>query len=513
MMSKTLRKHDAVKRRVTDYFQRTSSVTIPSSPSRPPSSSSPTSLITPSSPLSFKPSSKPNQPQTRSSKKRSSVSQCMEDPISISSDSPALLSPDPPGTHITISSDADSIIVISDSAPSAVIKHTLSADGLEILSVPRKKRKREQGTPSAKTTVKRSKPVPHLFNSHCSSWRRDGGNPFSRSRHLLNRKIELDSDSEAAIIPSPYSHRSPLRPSPILPEQLQIVPCSLPINRPEGLTLKPSQAQLTLIPSKQPRLRSKASVSSMNSGNDADVEEIPSSQSDEQELIPPKYLKKDLSEVKESVEAWRQRTSEEPAEPLIIEAGPSVINTLFEDVQDVDMLDPPAPPVIGDGVVKQELEDQGSQELPQSHTPSQQITPAEHTASTEISSAPLHPLSTQGWTSLTTQPPDPHLDVETVESITLAQEYNTTQIIANIKEKAYAVVLASPSNPKGFIFDPEYLSSDESIKSLQFTAKDRSKRYVHVQQVGPNNSNPRKASISLQKVLCNKHFLLQKNIP
>ena len=306
-MSKSSKKSTKGKKKVTDYFIRSSVTSSPASSSgkacRP-------QLIISSPPTQ---SQKVHAPASSQGQKRSATSSeglhltvPDADVISISSG---------PVSHISISSGSRSHITISDSPAPIVVTGTAKAvkakespSSSEVEIVPMKKASKARMAPSssARTSVRRTS-----LRSH------SGG----KTNRPPKRKFQLDSDSDIpAIEKVPYpkdsintsasaSHySSPLGPPsslpPLTPEDGRI---SLPSDDAVSVASGSASKRVRLSPPSPSR--PVAAVSIVASGNEADVEDvIPSSQSDEQELTVPKQITKDPILTRIEVDKWRQET-------------------------------------------------------------------------------------------------------------------------------------------------------------------------------------------------------------
>lgn len=332
---------------------------------------------------------------------------------------------------------------------------------------------------SAKTTVKRrAQPAVTVAAGIAGSSAR----PAVRRK----RKLEWDDSSEDEMFkPDPGAMKAELTRAP--------VPC---------VPASPSKSQKSLAPIGAPSSPASRTSSSKRrritprdvlpavghtSGEDADVEEVPSSVSDEQELVLPNpEKKKDPKEVQATVDSWRRATSvitstfehspppsdypstspTEPSPSTDPVALPTKRSTAADASMDVDMTDA-ADLLQGIGTqgnggseyeVSQELNLQSSSSAllsfheppPLSQTSTPELDPFEFRPVTPPPAEPLPPL-----------PPTP---------VALNVETKTAQAIARIKALAEAAVREQQDKSDDQIQLGD-LSDDSDLESFDFNLK------------------------------------------
>ncbi|PSR81146.1 hypothetical protein PHLCEN_2v6481 [Hermanssonia centrifuga] len=290
-MSKSSKKVERGSRKVTEFFPRRSSAI---SSSQPPSSQPPSSPAQMTAP-------KLGATQRQAAASTGIPSKLEEEIIILSSDSgPITVSS--ASSHISISSDTHSVILVSDSSgpKENFAKRVIAKDSTPARQVMKSSVNAPAPT-GAQTRVKRrtAAPVdPPLLT-------------LPRAIPPRKRKLQWESSSdEGPAIPNPDKMKPSLACAPASRATLHSV--SLPLAPMENTPSTPSKRYESgpSTPSKRARLSLREPPGLSNtSGNDADIEEIPSSQSDEHELTIPKTAKKDPAEVKERVDQWRRESS------------------------------------------------------------------------------------------------------------------------------------------------------------------------------------------------------------
>lgn len=200
-------------------------------------------------------------------------------------------------------------------------------------------------------------------------------------------------------------------------------------------------------------------------GHEADVEEVPSSQSDEQELAPPKLVTRNISEVKETVEAWRQGSSRVSCESL--EATEATCQGQVQEEggeQDVLMdsaFDDPSAEILGDNASTYDVDVQAPQE--DSGPPSAPVQGAfeegKEAAMDAMSECDNVCQQPNDWEVPLTPPPDPQLGVRPVSPVVLDQQAKTAQIIEATRARAYAAT-PPPEHSVDLDFESD---SDDSL--------------------------------------------------
>lgn len=198
-------------------------------------------------------------------------------------------------------------------------------------------------------------------------------------------------------------------------------------------------------------------------------EVVPSSQSDEQELIAPKVTKKDPTAVKEAVDLWRREaeTDVRLEEPVDL-PRPDAEVAMDVDGPEESLGSPLSSIPTGLQTPRSEADMR-----PSSPPPLTLSSPAScHTAVAAPMVAPLTSSSTPLTpTSLLftserpiTPPPEAHAPPVPPALVALDQESRTAQIIADIKARAYAAALSSPESVCAELKELGYhdSSSDES---------------------------------------------------
>ncbi|KAI0949519.1 hypothetical protein AcW1_009108 [Taiwanofungus camphoratus] len=230
-------------------------------------------------------------------------------------------------SHITVSSDSPSHISISSDSVAVVSEPNKPMDGSKTASIsPRILRPRIPRSPVQNTSVRvPPSPVsqPRTAAQSQASPPRRRRQPVVKPQSFFKRKYDFDSDSDVppptdivrvpslwpstsrmlpvSKSPSSSFHHGPFAPKDNVPLLLSRSNSSRKPSPPKRARLSPPADPVTHPPS---------------SGHDADVEElIPSSQSDEQELSPPRLMKKDPTNVKESVDKWRREALVQPTSP------------------------------------------------------------------------------------------------------------------------------------------------------------------------------------------------------
>ncbi|KAI0789150.1 hypothetical protein C8Q75DRAFT_866321 [Abortiporus biennis] len=265
------RKQQKPNRKLTDFFQPRSSQSMVMSSPQPSSSrlSSP-----PSSPL-------PNE-STRLPSSRDHPSSDL-DVISISDESHIVVSP-LSKSHISVSSGTHSVIDISSNS----VRSAKSSDSIQILSASRclgtSKAPREYG---AQTSVRRRPPL------HLSTGSPRPDSVLARAKAKRKFSSQLDNNDEAL----PDQVNFPSDPS---------VPATTPVSQ-HGDSSPGSHVPSPISPSKRARMHSPERTEPRQEGQVPD-EEVPSSQSDEQELVIKQPIVKTAEEVRSSIEEWRART-------------------------------------------------------------------------------------------------------------------------------------------------------------------------------------------------------------
>lgn len=287
-MSKPLKKSDKSNRSITDFFARQSSMSTPSS-SQPPSSQPSSSQLTPSKKPGFKPGLR------QVSKKTNATLSQDKGIISVSSssaDDPVLVSAKGARSHISVSDDtSDSVVVVAEASKLKASAST-KAPAAPKLAHPR------QTQSSAKTTVKRrAQPAVTAGPS--------GTKPTTRRKRKLSWS---DSSEDEMFKPDPNAMNASLTRAPV-PRVAASPSKSAKGKAPADAPSSPS-ARSTSSKRRRISFRNLPAVGHA-SGEDADVEEVPSSVSDEQELmLPPKSTLKDPEVIKNNVDKWLETSIE-----------------------------------------------------------------------------------------------------------------------------------------------------------------------------------------------------------
>lgn len=265
--------------------------------------------------------------------------------------------------------------------------------------------------------------------------------------HTMKRKKKFETDSDNSL-DSSVILVSPRRKAPIALKALSVVNIS------------------TSSPCKSPDKPSPPKKARVQEGED--VEMVPSSQSDEQELTAPRLIQKSTEDIKESVHRWRQEATSNSAPSnhwgMDMDAD---IDVPMDDSEipyssDAGAASSPSPPrsCSSEAEVMAGLTTSGNT----STTPT---TPASPVVPPPALNKPLTPLP--AGAPLPTTP------------VALSAASKTAQIIAQIKANALAANVSSPDEAKEM---PEFrelddTSSDEedfrAFDLLQFTRFDKSK--------------------------------------
>ncbi|KAH8080282.1 hypothetical protein BXZ70DRAFT_642181 [Cristinia sonorae] len=272
-MSKTTKKPVKGNKKLTDYFVR-SSVT-----SSPPSSSPLRSQATTSS-HTITPSHKVHAPSTSEMQRKT----LRERDISLAQKSAILSS----------LNTAGQLSASSGKANNPMAKRKTHPSDAELVAATKGSKPRATSPLTAKTTVRR----PPL------------------STRSLKRKLKLDSDSDIPdieMVPYPPSFGAMADAGPSSRRSSSGPPSSLPPVTPKDQHLSlPSDDAASMAfaaPSKRARLSPPAIIDTAVSGNEADTEDvIPSSQSDEHELIFPEQVEKDPEQTRMEVDRRIQNT-------------------------------------------------------------------------------------------------------------------------------------------------------------------------------------------------------------
>ncbi|EKM54384.1 uncharacterized protein PHACADRAFT_258192, partial [Phanerochaete carnosa HHB-10118-sp] len=289
-MSKPLKKTDKGNRTITDFFARRSSMCTPSSSQlalSQPSLSQPTPAK--------KPGFKPGIKQT--TKKKTIPSTQDKGAISISSsgrDDPILVSAKTKRSHASVSDDtSDSVAVISAPSKSNATVPTRAP------AAPKHTNSRSTQS-SAKTTIKRRAQPTAAIEASSST---------AKLPPRRKRKLDWsDTSDEEMFRPDPNAMNAALTRAPVP----RVVPS--PPKLTEGRTHAdiPSSPSAFSTSSKRRRLSSHDLPAIYHaSGEEADVEEVPSSLSDEQELVLPKSALRGAETTKKNVDKWCLEVSAE----------------------------------------------------------------------------------------------------------------------------------------------------------------------------------------------------------
>ncbi|CAL1706939.1 unnamed protein product [Somion occarium] len=510
-MSK-IKKEERPSRKVTDFFQRTSSLaSLPpsSSPSAPTMNMS--SSHTPKSTIGDSKSAtgqrKPVH-KVAEIKQETSSSVDVSSLSSLSSGSPTLLTPESSALK-SLSSNPSPVIVVSDS-PMSKKKTTLQSITTESTSASAKKgfRPRPITNSVAKTSVRRRNLNPPPTTR--SSQRTPPVLQLAKSKLSLKRKREHElgeDDLEVlSVLPGPaksttsLSRLSTLTSSsaaPLAPKE------NIP-NIPSPVDKLRDSAHSTPVKKRRVNPQSPARRYTI-SGHDAE-ELIPSSQSDECELAVTKPLDRNPVEVMESVDKWRRdasvHASQEPSTKLELLPEEESIPPepdLTVDGMDIDggldYVDPPESFVptsqVDDDLGPQVFasEDEVKHQLDTSQDfSSSSMTPGKPSGAQdtfiEDVSLPMKSLDSikedVSMENVFRPHTPPSLDIPLEGSVSktpiaLDQKSKTAQIIAQIRAKAMERALASDDEDNPLEFQELEDSSDEEFDDNIFKKYEKGK--------------------------------------
>ncbi|KAF9462477.1 hypothetical protein BDZ94DRAFT_1261462 [Collybia nuda] len=244
--------------------------------------------------------------------------------------------------------------------------------------------------------------------------------PRSKSTSLVRRKTKFDSDSDAEKLDSiVYISKSPLPPRSTTSTR----------------TLTPLRPKENLSLTSQPSARKKPRLSSPDPGLKSILGDvIPSSQSDEQEMMIMRLPQRDPALIKKHVDEWRQ---------MAILPTPTMEMNAFPEEMRMDIDPGPSSPLSSPGSFRSLRE--GNPESRDSTIPVTPIFDREDTPPQLARNSSYSPL-----------PPSP---------VALDPETKTAMIIAKIREKAYADNMSSPLDSPTIEFKEELddSSDDEGI--------------------------------------------------
>lgn len=325
-MSKVAKKQLRPSRKVTDFFQRTSSLSsIPSSPLSVPSGSQNATTTVRSTKVSaggLKTSQSPKkQPEASSS----------------SPDSPVILTPESAArTRVSTSlsqAETDAVIVLSDSDELMPKKKTtMSKVKVEDPAPPKKRGFRPRtvapSAPSvAKTTVRRRNLDPPVTPSSGPSVLQ-----LAKTRASLKRKHDNDHETLEGndLFPDePPSRRT--RSTTSVSRLSTLTSSSAPLTpRKSNIPTPPEKARRNDHPSPPKKARRNSPTRNRKAAlsRQSTAEVVPSSQSDEEELILTQVPEVSTTEVMQSVDKWRRDSS------VVATQGSSVSVLLTQDKQD-----------------------------------------------------------------------------------------------------------------------------------------------------------------------------------
>ncbi|KAJ3530284.1 hypothetical protein NM688_g7733 [Phlebia brevispora] len=365
------KKVDHGSRKIDDFFPRRSQGSMASlsqASSSQPTASQSLGLSQASTSLSSQPQSQPRSKlnttnsKDRKPSKNNAPPRADQEVITVSDSHSGRISiSDDSKSHITVSSGSDpkSVIIISDS--SSAENNKALPNLLPSISAAMAKKSKAKEKPPTKTATSKSKSKQSEKSNVLAT-------TTSSAKTTVRRRSAVDSSSASAALPMPrkrkqgiYDFDSPssdsadgsvyLADPERLPEAISKAPVPLrredfipdsilkpKDNTPSSLDDHVKSSRKSSTPSKRLRLSPPSpslppvnndmphqehipevdlppahdmtceTTHTASSGNEADEEEVPSSQSDEQELTLPKPNVKDPQEVKERVDHWR-RTS------------------------------------------------------------------------------------------------------------------------------------------------------------------------------------------------------------
>lgn len=294
-MSKVAKNQSRPSRKVTDFFQRNSSLSsIPSSPLSAPSTSQNPSTTTRSTkaPAAGLKNSQPQKKQPEAS--------------SSSSDSPALLTPDSRARASTSLSHSDAVIVVSD-PEDTMPKRKASSSKVKVEdAAPSKKkgfRPRTVVPSAAKTTVRRRNLDPPITRSSGPSVLQ-----LARTRASLKRKHDSDHEDNSLFPDEPPASKT--RSTTSLSRLSTLTSSSAPLTpRKSNIPSPVEKARRNGHASPPKKARRNSPVRKTPLSRQATAEIVPSSQSDEEELNITKVPDVNPVEVMQSVDKWRRDSS------------------------------------------------------------------------------------------------------------------------------------------------------------------------------------------------------------
>ena len=456
-MSKSINKSDKGNRNITDFFAR-----------RPSSSE-----ISSQPPSSQPSSSQPTQPQKAGLKPGNKKPNVVNENqvILVSSDSdPVYVKTG--RSHISVSSGADGLdVVLADSSV------PLKSKKIAVKNTnPKKAMAPPQTQSSAKTTVKRRAHPATTVATVIA------GGTATRLAVRRKRKLDWDDSSDDEIFkPDPETMKAELSRAPVLR-----VPTSPSKVQADPPSVGPPSSPLSLASSSKRRRITPRDVSRIvdhTSGEEADIEEVPSSISDEHELILPTFQKKDPKQIRKNVDKWRRESSATTAsfehsppqsdypstsptpDPALTASGPVVEE---DRSMDVDMTD-----------AANLLQNTGSQFYGESEFEVSQMLNT-HDQQPAITEPPASQTPPPGLVLRSlTPPPPPSLPPLPPTPVALDIETKTAQAIARIKAAAEAAAREQLNSSQKEMELGE-LSDDSDPEFLEFVFKPP--RYAHILQ-------------------------------
>ncbi|TFK84460.1 hypothetical protein K466DRAFT_553515 [Polyporus arcularius HHB13444] len=278
-----------------------------------------------------------------------------------------------------------------------------------------------------------------------------------------------------------------------------------PPKKPRLSSSSPLSAMTTLPPSEAP--------SSVHEASMGDVEFVPTSQSDELELILPRIAEKDPSDVQETVDRWRKRALHEPASRAGSPSASDCFGSPLSDVpMDLDYEMFPPPLAIPDTPVA-EGRASGSVAYPQTPLSANGEVP-EFPSSIAVKTPMSRPDTpsrrapdvspSDAFRSLTPPPsssdieeePEPmQEDVPAIKALDVKSK--TEQLIADIKARALAAARSSPEQVPVDLEDLSDSGSESSsddddgfVAKLMKDTKGKGKASDTPIEAGPSKSSP-----------------------
>lgn len=448
-MSKHAKKPTKGNRSITEFFTSRPSTGTPSSQpaSSQPSSSQPTLSQKASSKMALRqPSKKGNVPAT-----------LQKQPILVSSDSePVPASSKNNRPHTSLSDSSDSVVLVPSGPSKAKPPATTKATS---------KTKKPVGSSrvvqsSAKTTVKR-RVQPAAAGATSAK-------PVFRKK----RKVDWDSNSDDEAFTLDPSKMNPALTRAPVPRTIPFSPKAKGKER--AVETVPSSPSTRSTSSKRRRITPPEGIPAPSS-DDADIEEVPSSISAEEDLVLPKHLTKNPRVVQKKAARWQREASvmssmseltpppsEYPSSSPLSGPSPALKPQLavMEDVEavmDVDMTEA-ADALLGeDGRASGESEAEVSQELhPRSsfsvdNQPRSNMLPSLATPEEDYVPTDLRPTTPPPIETLPPLPPTP---------VALDTEAKTKLILKQIQARAEAAAKAAQN------------TSDEEIELRELSSDD-----------------------------------------